>query len=167
MTYAQQEARYAAELLATRTPEELEDPDFVEALLQGETQIEEVGAKLIARMDRAQIRVQSLKAERELIDAQIARWERYTEAQKRAGMEMLDIVGLPNIKTPRGTLYRKAGNQVVVITDLSQVPENLKKAPEPPAPVPDKRAIAQSWKKGVPVPGTGLSNGAPTLAIKR
>lgn len=166
MTNPLAEFHKARELLE-EFPDQREDPDFTEALLTGETNVPEIGAKIIGRIDRAELRLQALDAEIAMLEAQKVRWTAYIESQKRLGLEALDILGQPNIRTMRGTLYKAAGSKSVQVFDETKIPAAFMTKPEPPDPKPDKTAIGKALKAGEAVPGAVLSNGPPSLAIKR
>lgn len=67
--------------------------------------------------------------------------------------------GIRKISSPHFDLAIRAKPASVEIEDATQIPVDLLRTPEPPAPAPDKKAIAAAIKSGRDVPGARLVNG--------
>lgn len=72
-------------------------------------------------------------------------------------LENMIAVGINEIECPYFKLaIRNNNNPSVAVDNASLVPKKFMRRPEPPPPVPDKTAIAESLKAGKPVPGCRL-----------
>ena len=99
------------------------------------------------------------EAVREAAKAMLARADRI---QKRAEsvqaymLFQLQAAGITKIEAPWFTVAVRKNPPSVVIDDEAQIPPEFIYQPEPPAPRPDKQAIARALKAGTDVPGAHL-----------
>lgn len=132
------------------------DAQTVADTLEGMSGELEVKAQAVAHM------VRSIEAN----SAAIAQWakdahERARTAQARADRlreylsSTLQSCGIQRVEGPGITLaWRKSSAVVVDEPDL--IPQRYMRQPEPPPPVPDKKAIGELLKSGAAVPGAHI-----------
>ena len=104
------------------------------------------------------------QAEKEMADRRKA-IERKTDAMKLYLKENMQRCGLLKIESPYFALTLKKNPPSVVIDDLAAIPSQFMVIPEPVAPYPDKKAIAEQLKAGNLVEGAHLEQ-AERLDIK-
>lgn len=143
---------------------DLTDAGTIDALMEGESDLKEIAQALLDDDDELEIldvgldakikalkeRLDSFKAQRERIRIMLGRiMERHPDKTLR-----LDTA----------TITMKAKAQKLVITDEGKIPFDLMTSGTPK---PDRRAIMDEMKEGREVPGCALSNGPPSLQIRR
>ncbi|CAB4141114.1 Siphovirus Gp157 [uncultured Caudovirales phage] len=68
----------------------------------------------------------------------------------------MELAGVQKIECPYFMLSIRENPGKVEITDITQIPVQYTRLPEPPTPEPDKKAIADAIKSGVVIPGAQL-----------
>lgn len=148
---------------------DLTDEEMVDALMTGETDLKEIAEALIADLDELEVQQAGLKTKIDEFSQRKLAFDGQAERVRAVLFKVLermpvDAKGKRSLKLPTATLTYKAGTPKVVVTCERDVPFDLmrKKPPEP-----DLKAILDELKAGVPVPGAQLSNGVPSLQIRR
>lgn len=85
-----------------------------------------------------------------------ARLEKRAESIRTYLLLQMEFAGVSKIESPWFVVQVKRNPPAVVIDDEHAVPDSYKVTPEPPAPRPDKKAIAAALKAGEDVPGARL-----------
>ena len=85
-----------------------------------------------------------------------ARLEKRAESIRSYMLYQLQFAGVSKIECPWFVIQVKHNPPSVVIDDEAAIPAAYKVQPEPPAPRPDKKAIAAALKAGEDVPGARL-----------
>lgn len=121
-----------------------------------------------------------LASEQALADAEIDRLkahkERKAKARERLEKRLLEALLVFGQKDPKKDIWRrKAGTyelstrknpSSIEIEDESLLPFEYFRTPEPPKPVPDKKAIKEAIEKGQRVSGAKLKEGELKISIK-
>lgn len=96
-------------------------------------------------------REKKVVAARKVLEARAEKWKDYLK-------RCMTLAGAGSVTDPRtGTTVTLQRNPPrVEIEDEGLIPDEYKRKPPPPAPVPDKKIIAEALKDGVPVPGAKL-----------
>lgn len=110
---------------------------------------------LAAQMKQAE---EAIAARRKAVENRAARIRNYL-------LSNMEGCGISAIECPEFKISLRQNPPVVVIDAEGQIPRDLLVYPEPPAPRPDKKAIAARIKAGETVPGVHLESGT-RLEIK-
>lgn len=153
--------REVASLLAAY-PDLSEDEDLRADMLEGSTEVFDVLARLVDRLQHA-------TAMREAVSARIAtlterrdRFGRQQEALRTVIQRVMSIADLRKAELAEATLSVRPGTPKVVVTDESELPEWFVRVKREP----DKTAIKQALKDGQFVPGATLSNAEEVLNVR-
>lgn len=90
------------------------------------------------------------------------RLDRRVESLRKFIFQIMEAAALKSAELPEATLSIRAGQQKVLITDETQIPDALFKIKREP----DKTAIKEKLKSGEIVAGAQLSNAEPSLSIR-
>lgn len=141
-----------------------EDPDLLADMIEGETNLHEALAYLTAKIneDRAQV------AGIEMYEGKIASRKKRLKTRIENCRALLalgmEVAGLKRIDTPAASVSLTAAQPKLIVTDESAIPARFWKAADPKL---DMNAVKGEIKAGAVVPGCELSNGAPTVTIRR
>lgn len=155
------------ERLLAEFPELAEDERTLLDTLDGISRLDEAIIAVIRSAEEDRTLVAALAIRIEELEERKARLEKRIERKREIAAEAMERGGLKKLTAPDFTLSLSAGAPKVIITDEGQIPAHLMVTPEPPAPKPDRRAIAGLLKSGVDVPGCVLSNPQPHLTVRR
>ncbi len=100
------------------------------------------------------------KAEAARCTARVKHFERQIEQIEERVLAIMAAAGIKNLDGAVSTLTSRANPLKVVIDDVEEIPPILMRSPPIPDDVPDKKAIAESWKRGVGVAGTHVEAGS-------
>ena len=140
------------------------DEDFVRDVIEGETDLHEIMAALVADDAVDAALVAGMKAVAEGLAVRKDRIEKRIEVRRALIASGLEIAGLPKLETPAGTASVKPVPPKVIVTDESLIPAAFWKASDPKL---DKKALAAALKDKREIAGATLSNGSVTLEIRR
>ena len=76
----------------------------------------------------------------------------------------MSMAELKKLELPQATISRKPTPAKALILDEAAIPARFWKPSDPKL---DKKAVLDALKAGEAVPGTSLSNGGETIAIRR
>ena len=142
-----------------------DDADLLADMLEGSTDYHDTLSALMDAVEAEEANEKALAdqiAERQGRKKAIkARIDRYRDA---AG-ELMDEAGDKTVKLPECTLSRRAGRVSLRVTDEAAIPALYKR--EVVSVEIDKAALQSDLANGTPIDGAALSNGAPTLSIRR
>lgn len=141
-----------------------DDEDLNHDMAEGETSFIEAVEGIVGMMDDCEVTVEGCK----IVEKRIS--ERRQRAEKRAAKlksyleQAILISELPSVKIPTATLsLRKVAPKFLVVEE-SQIPTRFWKTHDPTL---DKTALNKAVKDGETIPGTTMSNGGVSLAIRR
>lgn len=82
--------------------------------------------------------------------------EARAEFMKNYILNNMKVCNMTRIDSPYFSLSIRKNPASVVIDNAGLIPEEYKRIPEPPAPLPDKKAIAAAIKEGFEIPGVHI-----------
>lgn len=154
--------RIAKDELLQRYPELADDETALLDTLEGITSAQDQIAELLNSAIEDKYLVESIqKHQRDLMERKVD-YQIRAERKRKIAMHYMDLCGLKKIVDPRFTASRRAVPPAVVITDENEIPDAFMRFKKEP----DKVTIKEALKSGQQVPGTHLSNGGETLALK-
>lgn len=160
-----QEHRVLVEILM----ESEHDAQTIMDTLEGESYSLETKAKNVAyAVKNLEALAGSIKQAEADMAARRKSVEKRAEHLREYTKTCMEIAGVSKIECPHFALSIKKNPPSVEVWDEKQIPARFLRAPEPPplpAPVPDKKAIAEALKKGEEVFGAMLAQGT-RLEIK-
>ena len=150
------------ELLRLRYPQIWDDDDTLAISLEGETDLHEVLAAVVARMCDAEAYA---VADNALINDLKERRDRFNaryDAMRILAMKLMNAAEVRKVELAQKTLSIRAGTPKVIITDETALPESCIRIRKEP----DKIAIKEHLVRGDQVPGAEMSNAEPVLVIR-
>lgn len=146
--------------LAESLAEQHEDPQVIQDTLEGESgwldeHLENL-AKMVRNIEAADSGV--LRTMEDLA-ARHAGLQRAAERGRKLLMDLMQHAQRDRVTTALFSIAIRKNPPAVVVDCVSALPASFLQMPEPPAPVPDKKAIAASLKAGIDVPGAHLEQG--------
>lgn len=154
--------------------------------IEGQTQLFEIIDVVLARMTNAEVMVEGIDAISKKLDARRVRYEHRIAADRALIEQAMTIADLPKIERASATLSMSARAPSLTVTEESAIPAAYWKAGSPTL---DKRGLTVALKDrekalaSLPddpearaaaiadlppeIPGACLSNGAPSLTVRR
>lgn len=161
-----EEAMAAQMLLADlRAKDEALSEEDALCAVSSETNLEEAATATIAMLDRDAEHVATIEAMIKRLQDRKSLLEHRAQRRRDALCAAIQIANLTSLSTALGTIVPVAGKPAVRITDEGAVPASFMR--EKVTRTPDKAAIGKALSAGQHIPGCELSNGAPTIAIRR
>lgn len=179
------EAKAVAALLAAHDIDVEHDAELVADTIEGETSLFEAVDAVLDRIADAEVMLEGLNVVIARLDARKARYEARIKTDRTLLEQALTIAELPKLERPAATLSISTRAPSLVLTEESDIPAKYWKAG---APTLDKKALAADLTDrakalanlpedeaqraaliaSLPdIPGAALSNGAPSLTIRR
>lgn len=144
--------------------------------IEGETQLFEIVDAVLERMTDAEVMIEGVEAVVAKLQARKARYEQRLKSDRTLLEQAMTIADLGKMERPGATLSLSARPPSLTITEESEIPADYWKAG---APTLDKKALTAALRdraKAVEaretdlppeIPGACLSNGAPSITIRR
>ena len=130
--------------------------------LESETDLHEFLARVIARMQDTDAKIDGIGNLIATLKARCDRFEQRSDAMRALAFKVLVQAGVRKLELVAATLSIRAGQPRVIITDEARLPEQFVRIKREP----DKHLIASHLKAGERVEGAELSNSEPQLAIR-
>lgn len=143
-------------------PELDSDTDALEIALEGETDFNEVIARLVRFERDADTFASAIKAQEENLSERRARYVRQQQIYRTMIHALMDAGGQRTLRLPEATLSVSQGRAGCIVTDVAALPDEFVKVERTPR----KADIISALLEGTAVPGAELSNGKPHLAIR-
>jgi hypothetical protein len=148
---------------------DLTDPEAVNALMEGESNLKEMAEALLDDLDEADILAKGLAGKIAELESRKTVHDNQIKAVKAVLFKVIerlppDNKGKRTLRLATATISYTAGASKVVITDESALPFDMLSTTDP---TPDRKAIRAELDAGRAVPGAVLSNGEPTISIRR
>lgn len=162
------------------------DDDLLLDTIEGETSFLEAVDAILERMTVTEALIDGVKSMTERLDGRRSRYEQRLKSDRALIEQAMSIAELPKLERPAATLSLSARAPGLTITEESDIPATYWK---PSAPTLDKKALLAALKdraKAIAdlpedlegraaiiatlapdIPGATLSNGAPSLTIRR
>ncbi|MGE5651794.1 MAG: siphovirus Gp157 family protein [Bacillota bacterium] len=142
--------RQLAGLLAERHDDEQVIADTLESISEPLDERLENLAKMVRNIESAAAGVQQTM---DTLGRRHAALQRAAERARRLVLDLMQAAGRDKATTALFTIAVRKNPPQVVIDQESALPPDFLTRHEPPAPTPDKKAIAAALKAGIPVPG--------------
>lgn len=130
--------------------------------LESETELHEFLARVVARMQDTDAKIDGIGNLIAALKARCDRFEQRSDAMRGLMFKILVQVGVKKLELAAATLSIRAGVPKVIVTDEARLPESFIRIKREP----DKHLIASHLKAGERVEGAELSNSEPTLAVR-
>jgi Siphovirus Gp157 len=153
------------EHLQARYPEIAEEDLF--DTLDGECQLTEALAQVIESAEGDRTMAAALEIRIDEMRQRLKRMEGAIERKREFVADIMETAGIKKLRMPQAGVSLTPRPPKVLISDEAALPPMYFAIPDPPAPRPDKRMIAEALKAGATVPGATLSNSRPTITIRR
>ena len=145
--------------------EDSEDSQLLADMLEGGSDYHDTLSSLCDAIDTEEGNARAVAERIKELQARKKAAELRRDRYRDAAGELMDEAGDKTVKLPECTLSRRAGRVSLRVTDEAAVPALYKR--EVVTVQLDKEALQADLASGVPVEGAALSNGAPTLSIRR
>lgn len=159
-TIADLERQFAT--LLGEYPELADDEDLRGDVLDGETDMHGVLARLVNAVAEANMMIEGIKARRQDLAARADRFEMKVDALRGLIARVMTAADVSKVTLPEATLSVRDAPQKLVEVDAAETPDEFWRVRREV----DKKAIADALKHGNPVAGWALSNGGRTLTIR-
>lgn len=165
---------------------EADDEALVADSIEGQTQLFEIVDSVLARMTDAEVMIEGIEAVAKNLSGRKARYENRIKSDRALIEQAMTIAELAKIERPTATLSLSARPPSLTVTEESEIPAAYWKVGEPTL---DRKALAADLKErakalaalpadpeakaaaiaALPpeIPGATLSNGAPSLTVRR
>lgn len=170
------EARAVAALRESLAAVDAEDEALLLDTIEGQTQLLEIVDKLLERMAADEAFVLGLEGMIERMEARKARFSDRIKTDRALIEQAMSIAELKKLERPSATLTLSNRPPSLQVTEASEIPALYWKAGSPTL---DKKALTaalsarakaiQAGAVDVPpeIPGATLTNGAPSLSLRR
>lgn len=150
--------------LVRRFPSLEADEDALLGTLEGLSDLKEQIAAVVRSADDDLMLAAGIEQRLAELEERRDRIRARAENKRLAALSAMLDAGEKKIEAPDFTLSVRAGTPSVIVTDEKEVPPEFFVAQEPKL---SKSALKDALKAGREVPGAVLSNGAPTLSVRR
>lgn len=153
--------------LLAEFPELREDQTALADTLDGVSDLDEAIAAVVRSMDDDLMMVNGIEERAQDLAARSARYEQRIVTKRKLVAEAMEAAGKRKIVAPDFTLSLTPLKAKVLITDEALIPDFYKVTPEPSAPRPDKKLLAEDLAECGPVSGATLSNGGFSITLRK
>lgn len=154
--------RAAREALVEEYPDLADDAEFLADVLEGETDIVTIMARLIEERDYCEAQAAACRAVSERYDHKAERWQSGSNVRRQMMRAVLAAGGLPKIRTALGTVSLHKGREKLVLADSFQPPQGYQIVEVKP----DKDAIRKALEAGETMPGAVLSQSPDFVTVR-
>jgi len=140
-----------------------DDDDAIRDTLEGETQLHELIADVIASIGDDTALLEGLKGRFDSLKKRQERFKHRIDQKKALIYQAMIIAELHKLETDTAIVSRRAIAQKVVIIDESMIPSEFFRQA---APKPDLVKLKKALKDNQKVDGVELDNGGETIAIR-
>lgn len=165
MSYVFREAglvRHQIEALKSVYPEITEDADLLADVLEGETELNAILAKLVDFVLDAESMAESVKARKNEIAERQKRYERQGESGRKIIQQLMESAQQSKIALPEATLSITAARTSVNILDADALPQGFFKTERKPL----SKEIKAALEHGDSIPGAELVMGDCGLMVR-
>lgn len=150
------EYRQTADKLADLDLDEQTIADTLEGM-SGELEVKAQNVVMFAR--NLEATATAIKEAETAMAARRKAIEHRAAGLRRYALSAMQVAGVQSIECPYFKLSVRKNPPAVEVFDAAQIPAQFMRAPEPPPPAPDKKAITEAIKAGKEVPGARLVSG--------
>ena len=158
------EAEAARVLLANVRDVLGDDEDAIHDAVEGETGLLEAIWSAVDRLAEIEAHDEALELMMKSLASRRDRFQNQAEQIRAALLVAMSMAELKKLELPQATISRKPTPAKALIVDEAAIPARFWKPSDPKL---DKKSVLDALKAGEAVPGTSLSNGGETIAIRR
>lgn len=140
------------------------DEDFIRDVIEGETNLREIIAGLVASEAEDLAVIEGLDALGKRLDDRKDRIKARVATRRALIASGMEIGAIDKLETPAGTVSVKTVPPSMRVIEEADIPARFWK-PQPPKL--DKKELLAALKAKEPIPGAELSNGGRTIQIRR
>ncbi len=141
-----------------------DDPEFIRDGIEGETNLFELIAKMVADDGLDDALISGIKLYESSLKDRRSRIENRKDVRRAIIATALEVAGVKKHETPAGTVSLQNVQPHVIVLEEADIPVEYF-TPQPPKL--DKKALGEFLKGGGKVSGATLSNGSTTTRITR
>ncbi len=139
------------------------DDDTLRDTMEGISELPQIVEELIRSALDDDTLIAGLKVRLDAMNERMARIKDRYEKKRSLAAWAMGSAGIPKMETPDFGVSLCAGQQRLVISDPTKLPEQYL---VPQAPKPDRTAIVIALKSGTIIDGAGLEAGNPFIAVR-
>lgn len=139
------------------------DEELVADTLEGETDLIDMIDQLVTAEDEDRILLDGLKARIDELTDRKRRFERRYKDRRTVIAQAMSIAELPSLQRPTYTMSFGITKPKPLVTEEADIPAEFFKA----KPTLDRTALGTALRDGRDVPGACLTNGEPSITIRR
>lgn len=144
--------------------EALEDDETLRSdMLEGETDLHSVLARIVDRRLQAEAMVSAIKERAGALKERQSRYERQKDAMTALALSLMVSAKQSKVTLPEATLSVSDGKDSVMVDNEVALPQGFTRTKTEP----DKVAIGEALKRGEDVPGAYLQKGEPSLTVRK
>lgn len=155
--------RAQIERVISSNPDLADDEELRSDMLEGCTDIDQVLDRLVEAEADAATMVAAIDERISNLEERGARYTKRSQVAREMIMTVLSAADLRKFTLPTATVSVRDGAQRLVEIDGTQTPAEFTKTVTEPVKADIKRALSE----GTAVPGWSLSNGSPSVTIRR
>ena len=153
----------AAKALKEALSAHAEDSQLLHDMIEGETELHEAIAAAELAIDEDQLLIDGIKAREADLKARRERFEARIRRGRAAIEQAMMIAEQKRLDLPTATIVLSERKPSLVVDDEAAIPSEFFEAPAPKL---NRKALAAALDER-DVPGAHLTNGPPTLTIRR
>lgn len=150
--------------LVEEYPDLADDADLRADMIDGSTAAYDVLDRILTKMREAEADGRAIAERVDRLASREDAADKRAQAMRRLALRLMTAGDLRSVRLPEGTLSRVKGRESVEVTDEAALPKKLWK--EVVNRAPDKAAIKDLLRAGLPVPGAQLVVGEETLQVR-
>lgn len=139
------------------------DEDFIRDTIEGETNVREIIAALVANEAEDLALLEGIDALSKRLSGRKERIETRIQTRRALMASGMSIAEIKKLETPGGTIFTKAVPPKAEVVEEADIPPKFFVVPPPKL---DRKALLAAMKDGEAVPGARLTNGGMTIQIR-
>lgn len=157
------EKRAAKVLMANFSDLTSEDPEVTTHMIEGETDLLEIVAKVVEEIDTELAHIEALSLQMDKIKRRSDRKKDKVERLKTSVSSALELANLKSHETPLAKISIKKIAPKLIVSDEALIPTDYWKTQDPKL---DRKSLTTDLKDGQSIEGATLSNGGQTIQFK-
>jgi hypothetical protein len=141
-----------------------DDPELTLDSIEGETDFLSILDQIMSGIADDEMMVEGIKSRQAELNERKERLSFRIEKRRKLVENALLMADLQKIERPEYTLSIRKGQQQLNVYDEGSIPQDYYKQPPPTL---DRMLVRTALKDGFDVPGASLTNGQPSLSVRR
>lgn len=154
--------RFDIERLMEAYPELSDDDDLRADMIEGETAIEAVVTRIYKSLRADEAQAEGAKTFKDDLAARQKRYENRAARKRQMILDMMDAGDVDKLPLPIATFTRRDPQPVVVVDDVSDLPQGFTRTKIEA----DKIELKKALMAGETIPGAHIELGAPSIQIR-